>query len=40
MLGVCLGHQAMVPDLRGTVIQGEPIHGKSAEIDHDGKVDL
>ena len=37
VLGVCLGHQAMVQTFGGTVIQGEPIHGKSAEIDHDGK---
>ena len=37
VLGVCLGHQAMVQTFGGTVIQGEPIHGKSADIDHDGK---
>ncbi len=37
VLGVCLGHQAMVQTFGGTVIQGEPIHGKSAEIEHDGK---
>ena len=37
VLGVCLGHQAMVQAFGGTVVQGEPIHGKSAEIDHDGK---
>ncbi|HMT03970.1 MAG: aminodeoxychorismate/anthranilate synthase component II [Solirubrobacterales bacterium] len=37
VLGVCLGHQAMVQAFGGTVIQGEPIHGKSADIEHDGK---
>ncbi len=37
VLGVCLGHQAMVQTFGGTVVQGEPIHGKSAEIEHDGK---
>ena len=37
VLGVCLGHQAMVQAFGGTVVQGEPIHGKSAEIKHDGK---
>ena len=37
VLGVCLGHQAMVQAFGGTVVQGEPIHGKSADIEHDGK---
>lgn len=37
VLGVCLGHQAMVQAFGGSVIQGEPVHGKSAEIGHDGK---
>jgi len=37
VLGVCLGHQAMVQVFGGTVVQGEPIHGKSADIEHDGK---
>ena len=35
-LGVCLGHQAMVEAFGGRTIRGEPIHGKDAEIDHDG----
>jgi anthranilate synthase/aminodeoxychorismate synthase-like glutamine amidotransferase len=37
VLGVCLGHQAMVEVFGGRVVQGEPIHGKDAEIEHDGK---
>ncbi|MGB0120700.1 MAG: aminodeoxychorismate/anthranilate synthase component II [Solirubrobacterales bacterium] len=37
VLGVCLGHQAMVQAFGGTVVQGEPVHGKDAEIEHDGK---
>jgi anthranilate synthase/aminodeoxychorismate synthase-like glutamine amidotransferase len=37
VLGVCLGHQAMVEAFGGRVVQGEPIHGKEAEIKHDGK---
>ncbi len=37
VLGVCLGHQAMVQAFGGSVVQGEPVHGKHAEIEHDGK---
>ena len=40
VLGVCLGHQAMVEAFGGKVVQGEPIHGKDAEVEHDGKHDL
>jgi anthranilate synthase/aminodeoxychorismate synthase-like glutamine amidotransferase len=36
-LGVCLGHQAMVQVFGGKVVVGEPIHGKDAEIEHDGR---
>ncbi len=37
-LGVCLGHQAMVEAFGGRTIRGEPVHGKDAEIEHDGRV--
>jgi anthranilate synthase/aminodeoxychorismate synthase-like glutamine amidotransferase len=36
-LGVCLGHQSMVEAFGGKVIVGDPIHGKDAEVSHDGK---
>jgi len=36
-LGVCLGHQSMVEAFGGTVLRGEPVHGKEAAIDHDGR---
>ncbi|HEX4751889.1 MAG TPA: aminodeoxychorismate/anthranilate synthase component II, partial [Solirubrobacterales bacterium] len=31
------GHQAMVEVFGGKVVQGEPVHGKDAEIEHDGR---
>jgi anthranilate synthase/aminodeoxychorismate synthase-like glutamine amidotransferase len=37
VLGVCLGHQSMVEAFGGKVIRGDPIHGKDAEVQHDGK---
>jgi anthranilate synthase/aminodeoxychorismate synthase-like glutamine amidotransferase len=37
VLGVCLGHQSLVEAFGGRTVQGEPIHGKDAEIDHDGR---
>jgi anthranilate synthase/aminodeoxychorismate synthase-like glutamine amidotransferase len=36
-LGVCLGHQALVQAWGGRVIQHEPVHGKTATIEHDGR---
>jgi len=36
-LGVCLGHQSMVEAFVGRVFRGEPIHGKDAEVEHDGR---
>ena len=37
VLGVCLGHQSLVEAFGGRTVQGEPIHGKDAEIEHDGR---
>ena len=37
VLGVCLGHQSLVQAFGGTVVQAEPVHGKGAEINHDGR---
>jgi anthranilate synthase/aminodeoxychorismate synthase-like glutamine amidotransferase len=36
-LGVCLGHQALVQAWGGEVIRHVPVHGKTTEIDHDGR---
>ena len=37
VLGVCLGHQSLVEAFGGRTVRGEPIHGKEAEITHDGR---
>ncbi|MBN1157200.1 aminodeoxychorismate/anthranilate synthase component II [Candidatus Woesearchaeota archaeon] len=36
ILGICLGHQAIIEALGGTVSKTVPVHGKKATITHDG----
>jgi anthranilate synthase/aminodeoxychorismate synthase-like glutamine amidotransferase len=37
VMGVCLGHQSLVKAFGGTVVRGDPIHGKDADVRHDGR---
>ena len=36
-LGVCLGHQSMAVAFGGGFMRHDPIHGKSTEVEHDGR---
>jgi anthranilate synthase/aminodeoxychorismate synthase-like glutamine amidotransferase len=37
VLGVCLGHQSLAQEFGGKVVRGEPVHGKTAMMQHDGR---
>ena len=37
ILGVCLGHQALIEFFGGTLANIAPVHGKSVPIQHDGR---
>ena len=37
VLGVCLGLQSLAAAFGGSVVRGDPVHGKTALVEHDGR---
>ena len=37
LLGVCMGQQCLAVAFGGTVVRGDPVHGKTAQVEHDGR---
>jgi anthranilate synthase/aminodeoxychorismate synthase-like glutamine amidotransferase len=37
VLGVCMGQQCLAVAFGGKVVRGDPVHGKSAQVEHDGR---